>query len=141
MGTMLRYMRRFFFWHFKIFYLVAGAYTPVAITSMRRWRKCDLLRDGGPGSDGCSGWKSRWNGKIFVGFLTFIRCLQGDKLSWALGGSGQFSTNSLYHKGAAVAHFKQVWKTKFPPRIRVFLWQLLRGRLPAGDHLAKRKGL
>lgn len=67
----------------------------------------------------------------------------GDEVSWVLESSGQFSTNSIYHKltqGAAVAHFKQVWKTKVPPKFRVSLWLLLRGRLPAGDQLAKRRG-
>jgi hypothetical protein len=66
-----------------------------------------------------------------------------DEVSWALEGSGKFSTNSIYHKltdVAAVAHFKQVWGTNVLPRIKVFLWQLLRGRLPTGEQLAKRKG-
>jgi hypothetical protein len=66
-----------------------------------------------------------------------------DEVSWALESSGQFYTNSMYHKltqGAAVAYFKLIWKAKVPPKTNVFLWQLLRGRLPAGDQLAKRKG-
>jgi hypothetical protein len=66
-----------------------------------------------------------------------------DKISLGLEESGEFSVNSLYCRmsmGAAVTHFKDVWKTRVPPKIKIFLWQLLRGRLPAGDQLVKRHG-
>jgi hypothetical protein len=39
-----------------------------------------------------------------------------------------------------VTSFKDVWKTRVPPRIWVFLWQLIRGRLPSSDQVAKRMG-
>jgi hypothetical protein len=39
-----------------------------------------------------------------------------------------------------VTSFKDVWKTRVPPRIRIFLWQLIRGRLPSSDQVAKRMG-
>jgi hypothetical protein len=42
--------------------------------------------------------------------------------------------------GAVVTHFKDVWRMKVPPRIRVFLWQLIQGRLPSCDQVAKRHG-
>jgi hypothetical protein len=66
-----------------------------------------------------------------------------DEVRWALEPSGEYSTNSMYCKlsqGGAIAHFKEVWRTRVPPKIRVFLWQLIRGRLPAGDQLVKRRG-
>jgi hypothetical protein len=66
-----------------------------------------------------------------------------DKVSWALEESGCFSTKSLYLRlshGAAITHFKEVWRTRVPPKIKVFLWQLIRGRLPSGEQLAKRHG-
>jgi hypothetical protein len=43
-------------------------------------------------------------------------------------------------QGAAVSHFDEVWRTKFPPRVRIFLWQLIRGRLPCCEQVAKRRG-
>jgi hypothetical protein len=53
-----------------------------------------------------------------------------DKVSWELQASGEYSVNSLYFRlslGAAVTHFDDVWKTRVPPKIKIFLWQLLRG--------------
>ena len=66
-----------------------------------------------------------------------------DVISWSLEASGGFSSHSLYLKmsqGAAVTHFKEVWRTRVPPKIKVFLWQLIRGKLPSGAQLAKRNG-
>jgi hypothetical protein len=66
-----------------------------------------------------------------------------DEVSWALEPSGCYSTSSMYMRlsqGAAVTHFKDVWRMKVPPRIRVFLWQLIRGRLPSCEQVAKRHG-
>jgi hypothetical protein len=66
-----------------------------------------------------------------------------DEVSWALEPSGAFSTRSIYgclSQGAVVTHFREVWKTRVPPRIRVFLWQLIRSRLPSGVQVAKRNG-
>jgi hypothetical protein len=66
-----------------------------------------------------------------------------DAVSWSLEASGRYSTRSTYlalSQGANVTSFKDVWKTRVPPRIRVFLWQLIRGRLPSSDQVAKRMG-
>jgi hypothetical protein len=30
-----------------------------------------------------------------------------------------------------VKHFKEVWRMRVPPKIKIFLWQLIRGRLPS----------
>jgi hypothetical protein len=43
-------------------------------------------------------------------------------------------------RGAAVTSFKEVWRTKVPPKIKIFLWQLIRGRLPSGVQIVKRQG-
>jgi hypothetical protein len=40
----------------------------------------------------------------------------------------------------AVTHFKDVWKTRVPPKIKVFLWQLIRGKLPCSEQVAMRQG-
>jgi hypothetical protein len=69
--------------------------------------------------------------------------LEEDEIKWALELSGGYSTSSMYMRlshGAAVTHFKDVWRMKVPPRIRVFLWQLIRGRLPSCEQVAKRHG-
>jgi hypothetical protein len=66
-----------------------------------------------------------------------------DEVSWALEALGQFITRSIYcrlSQGAAVTHFKEVWRARVPPKIKVFLWQLIRSRLPSGVQLAKRNG-
>nr|XP_051229140.1 uncharacterized protein LOC127346942 [Lolium perenne] len=66
-----------------------------------------------------------------------------DVISWRLDPSGVFSAKSLYcrlSQGAAVTHFREVWRTRVPPRIRVFLWQLLWGKLPCSLQVAKRRG-
>jgi hypothetical protein len=66
-----------------------------------------------------------------------------DQVSWGLEPSGTFSTHSLYlrlSQGATVTFFKEVWATRVPPKIRVFLWQLIRGWLPSADQVAKRHG-
>jgi hypothetical protein len=39
-----------------------------------------------------------------------------------------------------VTHFKEVWQTRVPPKIKVFLWQLIRGKLPSSEQVAKRHG-
>jgi hypothetical protein len=68
---------------------------------------------------------------------------EDDLVSWRLEASGDFTAKSLYcrlSQGAAVTHFREVWRTRVPPRIRVFLWQLLWGKLPCSLQVAKRKG-
>jgi hypothetical protein len=66
-----------------------------------------------------------------------------DRVSWMLDPSRVFTTSSIYGKmsqGAAVSHFDELWCTKVPPRVRIFLWQLIRGRLPCCEQVAKRRG-
>jgi hypothetical protein len=83
-----------------------------------------------------------WENLSRISYLTPIIAGE-DEVRWTLETSGEYSTNSMYCKlsqGGAIAHFKEVWRTRVPPKIRVFLWQLIRGRLPAGDRLVKRRG-
>jgi hypothetical protein len=54
-----------------------------------------------------------------------------DKVTWGLENSGEFTTKSIYYRlslGAAVTHFSEVWKIRVPQKIKIFLWQMLRGR-------------
>jgi hypothetical protein len=41
-------------------------------------------------------------------------------------------------QGETVTSFKEVWRTRVPPKIKIFLWQIVRGRLPPGAQLSKR---
>ncbi|KAK1682868.1 hypothetical protein QYE76_043716 [Lolium multiflorum] len=69
--------------------------------------------------------------------------MEEDMVSWALERSDNFSTKSAYaqlSQGAAVTSFRDVRRTTVPPKIKVFLWQLIRRRLPSGEQFAKRQG-
>jgi hypothetical protein len=66
-----------------------------------------------------------------------------DQVIWALDPSGVYSTHSMYlrlSQGAAVTYFKEVWRTRVLPKIRVFLWQLIMGKLPSAEQVVKRQG-
>jgi hypothetical protein len=68
---------------------------------------------------------------------------QHDVVSWSLEPSGMFSAKSVYYgltQGASVSHFRDVWRARVPPKIKVFLWQLIRGKLPSSEQVAKRHG-
>jgi hypothetical protein len=57
---------------------------------------------------------------------------QEDAISWSLEASGGLSTNLIYvdlSQGAAITHFKEMWKTRVTLKIKMFLWQLIRCRL------------
>ena len=66
-----------------------------------------------------------------------------DSMAWRLEPSGSFSTKSLY---AAIAPslapepFSLIWDIRLPLKIRIFLWQWIRGRLPSGVEVRKRNG-
>nr|XP_051197209.1 uncharacterized protein LOC127310588 [Lolium perenne] len=67
---------------------------------------------------------------------------QHDVVSWSLEPSGMFSAKSVYYgltQGASVSHFRDVWRARVPPKIKVFLWQLIRGKLPSSEQVAKRR--
>jgi hypothetical protein len=36
-----------------------------------------------------------------------------------------------------VTCFKEVWKIRVPPKIKILLWQLIRNRLPSCEQVAK----
>jgi hypothetical protein len=86
----------------------------------------------------------RENWVTLLGELSaFLPSAGQDSVSWALEPSGRFSTKSLYQKliqGATVAHAKDIWKIACPLKVRIFIWQLARGRLPANDQIRHRHG-
>ena len=66
-----------------------------------------------------------------------------NSMTWRLEPSGCFSTKSLY---AAIAPslapelFSLISDIRLPLKIRIFLWQWIRGRLPSGVEVRKRNG-
>lgn len=66
-----------------------------------------------------------------------------DQVSWKLESSGQFSTGSLYReifRAAPSIDLSGIWKAKIPAKIKIFLWQMARNRIPSGDQVRKRHG-
>jgi hypothetical protein len=56
-----------------------------------------------------------------------------DEVTWAFEKSKKFTTKSLYrfitHRGVRLDNSKNIWKTKLPLKIKVFLWQVANNRL------------
>uniref|UniRef100_A0ACD5VAP6 Uncharacterized protein n=1 Tax=Avena sativa TaxID=4498 RepID=A0ACD5VAP6_AVESA len=66
-----------------------------------------------------------------------------DSDSWQLQPSGEFSVGSAYRalfQGPELPWTSPLWKAPLPLSIRIFVWQLLRDRLPSGVEVAKRHG-
>jgi hypothetical protein len=66
-----------------------------------------------------------------------------DSVVWPHSSSGRFSVKSLYAKlidGTPTNKFCQIWRARIPPKVKIFMWQAFRGRLPAADQIRKRNG-
>jgi hypothetical protein len=65
-----------------------------------------------------------------------------DELEWALDKSKNFTTKSLYrflnHRGVIIANSKNMWKTKLPLKVKIFVWQLSNNKLQEAVSLKKR---
>jgi hypothetical protein len=65
-----------------------------------------------------------------------------DEVVWVLDKSKNFTTKSLYrfitYRGVGVANAKNIWKTKLPLKIKVFLWQISNNKLQTATELKKR---
>lgn len=65
-----------------------------------------------------------------------------DDFTWALDSSKAFTTKSLYrfitHRGVCISASQDVWKTKLPLKIKIFLWQLQHNKLQMAASLKKR---
>jgi hypothetical protein len=65
------------------------------------------------------------------------------RMTWVLEPSGRFTVRSLYRKlceGTPSKFFVAIWHLAIPSRIRIFLWQLARKRLPTNDNIRQRRG-
>ncbi|KAE8779383.1 dna replication licensing factor mcm2 [Hordeum vulgare] len=66
-----------------------------------------------------------------------------DSVSWGLSPSGEFSVSSAYLSLCTVPvllWLSPLWKAPLPLKIKIFVWQLLRDRVPSGTEVLKRHG-
>ncbi|XP_073353844.1 uncharacterized protein [Aegilops tauschii subsp. strangulata] len=64
----------------------------------------------------------------------------GDHISWRLDPSSSFSTKSLYRAIAPTPSLEPlvlIWWIQLPLKIRIFMWQWIRGRVPSGVEVLK----
>lgn len=64
-----------------------------------------------------------------------------DMVSWSLDHSHQFIPKALYLKLSqlvSAVHFRDVWSVALPLKIKIFVWQMIRNRLPSSDQIMKR---
>ena len=65
-----------------------------------------------------------------------------DDVTWALDNSKIFTTKSLYrfitHMGVCIPASEDVWKSKLPLKIKVFMWQLQHNKLQVATSLKNR---
>ena len=69
--------------------------------------------------------------------------LADDVVSWDLLASRKFSVKSMYNRLTEVPTLdiaRSLWKARVPLKIKIFLWQMFRNRLPTADNVAKRNG-
>lgn len=67
-----------------------------------------------------------------------------DKVFWALTPSGKFTTKSIYrlikNSGEVDTRMTELWQTKIPLKVKIFLWMLWHDRILTGDQFKIRKG-
>ncbi|KAE8787033.1 dna replication licensing factor mcm2 [Hordeum vulgare] len=66
-----------------------------------------------------------------------------DYAVWSLSPSGNFSVSSAYLalcRTPVLPWLSPLWKAPLPLKIQIFVWQLLRDRLPSGTKVLKRHG-
>jgi len=65
-----------------------------------------------------------------------------DDVTWALDNPKIFTTKSLYrfitHRGVCIPASEDVWKSKLPLKIKVFMWQLQHNKLQVAASLKNR---
>ena len=86
--------------------------------------------------------RASWDG-LLTAFQGASLCPEADTVSWSLSSSGKFTVQSLYNKlteGPTLDIARGLWKASIPLKIKVFLWQLFRDRLPSSNNIAIRHG-
>ena len=89
--------------------------------------------------------------ELAVAFLqdierTTIRSDSQDQWIWVAEPSGCYSARSAYRvirEGIPTegqdGGFKELWKLKVPPKVAMFVWRLIKDRLPTRDNLKKKR--
>ncbi|KAE8797566.1 hypothetical protein D1007_27219 [Hordeum vulgare] len=66
-----------------------------------------------------------------------------DSVAWSLSPSGEFSVSSAYLalcRVSVLPWLSPLWEAPLPVKIKIFVWQLLRDRLPLGTEVLKHHG-
>jgi hypothetical protein len=66
-----------------------------------------------------------------------------DSISWRLCSLGVFTVRSAYRalcRGPSLTWTSLLWKAPIPLKTKIFVWQILRDRLPSGVEVLKRHG-
>jgi len=103
-------------------------------------------------------WDFRWRRPLFdneidiaVSFLSDVAChpiqpQKGDQWEWKADPSEQYTAKSAYYvfRGEISEQqqdgaFEELWKLKFPSKIVIFAWRLIRDRLPTRANLRRRQ--
>uniref|UniRef100_A0ACD5WHI9 Uncharacterized protein n=1 Tax=Avena sativa TaxID=4498 RepID=A0ACD5WHI9_AVESA len=77
------------------------------------------------------------------GSLPLSLSVERDEISWSQSPSGAFSVGSAYRtlfQGPELLWASHLWKAPLPLSVSIFVWQLLRDRLPSGVEVSKRNG-
>jgi hypothetical protein len=73
--------------------------------------------------------------------LTYPLGESKDKPVWNLNGKKAFTVKSMYKKltsNWANRSFKQLWKAKIPPKIKIWLWLIWHNFIATKNNMAKR---
>lgn len=85
---------------------------------------------------------TEWH-KLIVELSDIRLSLGRDEVTWKVKPSRNFSIGSLYKeffKAAPRINLSGIWKAKIPAKIKIFLWQVARNRIPSGDQVHKLHG-
>ncbi|VAH35095.1 unnamed protein product [Triticum turgidum subsp. durum] len=67
---------------------------------------------------------------------------RSDRIFWGLNQNGKFTTKSVYkmlEKPLSGCHYRWIWKTKIPLKIKIFLWQMLQDAVLTRQVMSKWK--
>jgi hypothetical protein len=74
--------------------------------------------------------------------LKEVQLTEEDKVTWALEKDGICTTKSLYRHvafgGVISRRMKEVWKTKVPLKVRIFICQMFHDKLQYAEQLTRR---
>jgi hypothetical protein len=81
-----------------------------------------------------------WN-NILHGIMKIKLVGKEDCVGWKLGKNSKFSVKSTYNaltSNDSSLNFKNMWKGKIPPKIKIFLWLVENDAILTKDNIVKR---